>query len=42
MTVMRRRWMLRAGAVLVLGLVFLAYLRPDFAVTIANQIWACF
>lgn len=29
-----------AGAVLVL--VFAAYLRPDFAMTLANQLWNCF
>ena len=26
----------------VLLLVFAAYLRPDLAVTLANQLWACF
>jgi hypothetical protein len=25
-----------------LGAVFMAYLRPDFAVTLANQLWNCF
>ena len=25
-----------------LGLVFAAYLRPDVAVTLANQLWNCF
>jgi multisubunit Na+/H+ antiporter MnhB subunit len=25
-----------------LALVFAAYLRPDLAVTLANQLWACF
>jgi len=39
---MGRGAMLGAGVAVVLALVFLAYLRPDFAVTIANQIWACF
>lgn len=29
-----------AGAALLA--VFLAYLRPDMAVTLANQLWACF
>lgn len=29
-----------AGAVLLL--VFAAYLRPDVAVTLANQLWNCF
>ena len=31
------------GAVaLALALVFAAYLRPDLAVTLANQLWNCF
>ena len=42
MSVMRRRALLWGAAIVVLALVFGAYLRPDFAVTIANQIWACF
>ena len=25
-----------------LGLVFAAYLRPELAMTLANQLWACF
>jgi hypothetical protein len=29
-----------AGAVLLL--VFAAYLKPDLAMTLANQLWACF
>ncbi len=29
-----------AGAVLLL--VFAAYLQPDMAMTLANQLWACF
>jgi hypothetical protein len=29
-------------AALVLGAVFMAYLRPDLIVTLANQIWNCF
>lgn len=28
--------------VALLLLVFAAYLRPDFAMTLANQLWACF
>ncbi len=32
-------WM---GAALALALVFAAYLRPDLAVTLANQLWNCF
>lgn len=30
------------GAGVALALVFATYLRPDFAVTLANQLWACF
>jgi len=30
------------AAVVILLLVFAAYLRPDLAVTLANQIWNCF
>jgi hypothetical protein len=31
-----------AGAVALLLAVFAVYLRPDMAVTLANQIWSCF
>jgi hypothetical protein len=31
-----------AGAVLVLLAVFVLYTRPDFLVTLSDQIWACF
>lgn len=31
-----------AGAGLACGVVFLAYLRPDMMVTLAQQVWACF
>ena len=37
-----RRMVLWAGAVALLGAVFALYLQPDFVVTLANQIWACF
>jgi type II secretory pathway component PulM len=30
------------GAAVVLALVFLAYLQPQLAVTLANQLWSCF
>lgn len=30
------------AAVVVLALVFAAYMRPDLAVTLANQVWNCF
>jgi hypothetical protein len=32
-------WAVSAGALL---LVFAAYLRPDVAMTLANQLWSCF
>ena len=31
-----------AGGAAALGGVFLLYLKPDFVVTLANQVWACF
>lgn len=31
-----------AGAIALLAAVFLLYLHPDLAVSLANQIWACF
>ena len=42
-----KRWSMRrialwAGAILVLLAVFSAYLQPDLAVTLANQLWNCF
>jgi len=30
------------GVALALALVFAAYLRPDVAMTLANQLWNCF
>lgn len=30
------------AAIAVLLLVFSVYLRPDMAVTLANQLWSCF
>lgn len=33
---------LMATGGIVLGLVFLAYLRPEMAFTLANQLWSCF
>lgn len=38
----RARVLAWTGAAVVLLLVFAAYLRPDVAVTLANQIWNCF
>ena len=37
-----QRYLLYAGAVAVLLAVFSLYTRPDFLVTLANQVWACF
>jgi hypothetical protein len=31
-----------SAATVVLLVVFAAYLRPDMALTLANQLWACF
>jgi hypothetical protein len=31
-----------ATAVLACGLVFMAYLKPELMVTLAQQLWACF
>lgn len=39
---LQRRVLAWIGAALVLAAVFAAYLRPDLAVTLANQLWACF
>ncbi len=39
---MTRRIALWLGALVALAAVFALYLRPDFVVTLANQIWACF
>ncbi|MDI1247035.1 MAG: hypothetical protein PSV24_16710 [Rhodoferax sp.] len=30
------------GLAVALGLVFAMYTRPDFVMTLANQVWACF
>lgn len=37
-----RRSLAWAAAIVVLAAVFAAYLRPDLAMTLANQLWACF
>jgi uncharacterized MnhB-related membrane protein len=40
---MNRRRVVGLGvAAIVLALVFAAYLRPDVAMTLANQLWSCF
>jgi uncharacterized MnhB-related membrane protein len=38
----RRRVFAFGAAAIVLALVFAAYLRPDVAMTLANQLWSCF
>lgn len=38
----RRRFIAWTAAAVVLAAVFAAYLRPELAVTLANQIWNCF
>jgi hypothetical protein len=38
----RRTVIAWSAAAVVLLLVFAAYLRPDLAVTLANQLWNCF
>ena len=37
-----RRMLIWTAAVVVLVAVFAAYLLPDMAVTLANQLWNCF
>ena len=37
-----KKWLAAVAAVLVLLAVFALYLRPDFMLTLADQIWACF
>ncbi len=37
-----KTWLLRAGVVIVLALIFAAYLQPDFVVDLANRIYLCF
>ncbi len=41
MTSLRKYW-LHAAAVVALLSVFSFYTQPEFLVTLANQIWACF
>jgi hypothetical protein len=38
----RRRWVAWLIVAAVLAMVFAAYLQPDVAVTLANQLWNCF
>ncbi len=37
-----RKFTYHAIALVGLALVFLTYTQPDFMVSIANQVWACF
>ncbi len=37
-----KRWFAWVAAFAALAAVFVLYLRPDLAVTLGNQIWACF
>ena len=37
-----RKILAYAGALTLLLAVFALYTRPDFLVTLANQVWACF
>ena len=36
------RWAACAVAIATLMAVFASYLRPDLAMTLANQLWSCF
>lgn len=38
----RKRLLLWLGAAALLASVFASYLRPDLALTLANQLWNCF
>lgn len=35
-------WLAYLAALAALALVFALYLQPDFMVTLAQQVWACF
>ena len=37
-----KTWALRAAAVVVVALVFMAYLQPEFVVDLANRFYMCF
>jgi hypothetical protein len=39
---MAKQLLIWAVAAVVLGAVFMAYIRPEFMVELANQIWLCF
>jgi len=38
----RSPWLWRVATLLVLALVFAAYLQPDLMVDLANFVWSCF
>lgn len=42
MALRARKWFAYSAAVAVLLAVFALYARPDFLVTLADQVWACF
>lgn len=42
MSARTRRWLVRAGVLAVLVLVFLAYAQPALMVQLSEQLWACF
>ncbi|HEX5805666.1 MAG TPA: hypothetical protein VFY31_04945 [Macromonas sp.] len=42
MTPPYRRLLLWSAMAVVLALVFTLYLRPDFVLDVANQIWGCY
>jgi len=37
-----KTWALRVGAVVVIALVFMAYMQPGFVVDLANRFYMCF
>jgi hypothetical protein len=37
-----KTWALRMAAVVVIALVFMAYLQPEFVVDLANRFYMCF
>ena len=37
-----KTWVLRAAGVVVVALVFMAYLQPEFVVDLANRFYMCF
>ncbi|WP_217433161.1 TMEM43 family protein [Rugamonas aquatica] len=37
-----KTWLLRAAGAVLLALVFMAYLTPDFMLDLANRIYLCF